>query len=246
MIDIDSRVRVFLCPKCKTHFEDPLDGHSQCPACGLWFHKWKSVPRTGRRADRQETPDFDEILRAQKIPANPFVLYAQVAIIVFIALWGLILANYDYRTAEINASFMHLILLPIHEAGHVVFTPLGEFMHVLGGSLFQVALPLGIAYAFQSRQADSFGAAICLWWGGASLVDLAPYIWDAIDQVLPLVGGGEHDWFYLLSRLGLLERAPVLAITAHHAGVTLMCVGVFWASSFLYEVRRTQRAVRRG
>ncbi len=33
-----------------------------------------------------------------------------------------------------GASFLHLINLPLHEAGHVFFAPFGDFMTSLGGS----------------------------------------------------------------------------------------------------------------
>ncbi|MDR1367805.1 MAG: hypothetical protein LBJ76_03690 [Candidatus Accumulibacter sp.] len=200
-----------------------------------------SKRRHARRADKPEEPSLEEIVRAQERPENPFVFYAQVATLVFISLWGLLLIAKNYHTDEISATFMHSILLPIHEAGHILFLPFGEFMRFFGGSFFQVALPFGIAYAFNSRRADSFAAAVCLWWGGASLVDLSPYIWDAFDQVLPLAGDIEHDWIYLLGRFGLTGEAHLLATLAHHAGALLMVVGVLWAASSLYETEKTRR-----
>ena len=68
---------------------------------------------------------------------------------------------------------------------------LGEFMMVVGGSLFQLLLPFGIGVAFYVKQRDPFGAAICLWWTGASFVDLSPYIYDALYPKLTLLGGDE-------------------------------------------------------
>jgi DNA-directed RNA polymerase subunit RPC12/RpoP len=234
--------KVFRCPKCGTHFEPPRDARSECPKCGIWFHKWKSVSKRQRmkRAETPEEPSLDEIVKVQALPENPFVLYGQAATLLFISLWGLLLITKNYHTDEIDATFMHAIFLPIHEAGHILFLPFGEFMHFLGGSLFQIALPFGIAYAFHSRQGDSFGAAVCLWWGGASLVDLSPYIWDALDPVLPLAGGSEHDWVYLLGRFGLIDKAHTLAMFVHHAGALLMVMGVLWATSFLYDTRKTK------
>jgi len=128
---------------------------------------------------------------------------------------------------------MHNILLPIHEAGHVFFMPFGEFMTILGGSLFQVALPLGIGAAFLLHQRDPFGAAICLWWAGASVVDLAPYIWDSLNPQMILLGGhtgaeGPHDWIYLLGRFGALRQAHFWGSFAHHLGVAMMVSGVGW------------------
>ncbi len=40
--------------------------------------------------------------------------------------------------APFDGRFLDLVNLPIHETGHLLFRPLGEFMMVAGGSLFQV------------------------------------------------------------------------------------------------------------
>jgi hypothetical protein len=148
----------------------------------------------------------------------------------------------DYRDAGLMATFMHNILLPIHEAGHVFLRPFGEFMTILGGSLFQVALPLAIGISFLFRQRDPFGAAICLWWAGASVVDLAPYIWDSLNPQLVLLGGhtgedGPHDWIYLLERLGTLKRAHALGAAAHYLGIFMMIAGVTWGGHWLWQRR---------
>ena len=52
---------------------------------------------------------------------------------------------------EVIGGFLHLINLPFHEAGHIVFSPFGDFMTVLGGSLFQIIVPLICAGAFVRR-----------------------------------------------------------------------------------------------
>ena len=62
-------------------------------------------------------------------------------------------------------SFLHLPDLVFHEAGHIIFSPFGRFMTVLGGSLLQVLIPMIAAIAFM-RQEEPFGAAICAWWAG--------------------------------------------------------------------------------
>ena len=61
-----------------------------------------------------------------------------------------------------GGSFIHLINLVFHEAGHIVFAPFGPFMMTLGGSLFQVIIPLVCAWAFWFQQDDRFGAAVSL------------------------------------------------------------------------------------
>jgi len=96
----------------------------------------------------------------------------------------------------------------IHELGHVVFVPLGEFMSILGGSFWQLAAPLISALMFL-RQRDYFAISVCAMWLGISLYRMAVYMEDARTMSLPLmsVGGGEayHDWNYLFTDLRMLE-----------------------------------------
>src|SRR5262245_13184817 len=106
-----------------------------------------------------------------------------------------------------SESFLHLPNLVFHEAGHVLFSPFGRFMTVLGGSLLQFLVPVILAGAFL-RKANPFGAVVCAWWAGESLVDLAPYIADARALQLILLGGRTgaevegHDWEFILAQMG--------------------------------------------
>jgi hypothetical protein len=183
-----------------------------------------------------------DIEREEAAERDPLDRFGRLAALVFVAVWGLQLASLDYHGAALGGSFMHNIVLPIHEAGHVFFRPLGEFMMVLGGSLFQVAFPLAIGAAFLVKQRDPFGAAMCVWWAGASLVDLSPYIWDALDPQLVLLGGrtgadGPHDWIYILERLNALPHAHGWGTAAHHLGVAAMVGAVGWGAWALRRAR---------
>ena len=183
---------------------------------------------------------FDEETEAAAPDALTY--WGRAGTLLFVAAWGAYLASLDYRYNAIGQSFMHAILLPIHEAGHVLFRPFGEFMTVLGGSLFQVSLPFAIGVAFLWRQHDAFGAAICLWWTGASLVDLAPYIWDSLDPQIVLLGGrtgedGGHDWIYLLGRFNAIPRAHAYGAFAHHLGTLAMAGAVGWGIWWLVKKR---------
>jgi hypothetical protein len=116
----------------------------------------------------------------------------------------------------------------------------GTFMTVLGGSLFQVALPFGIAVAFYVKQREPFGAAICLWWTGASLVDLSVYVWDALHPQLILTSGttgenGSHDWVYILGELGQLQRAHGWGTFVHSVGVLVMIAGAAWGAWYCWK-----------
>jgi hypothetical protein len=228
------------CPKCGVYFNPPREAASQCPDCGVWFHKWGTEP--ARSVEMDGSPMDEEPGAA----SDSTTYYGRVATLVFVAVWGLQLASLDYRGEALAGSFMHNIVLPIHEAGHVFFRPLGEFMTILGGSLFQVAFPLAIGIAFLVKQRDPFGAAVCVWWAGASLVDLSPYVWDALDPQLVLLGGrtgadGPHDWIYILQRLGAIAHAHGWGTATHHLGVATMIAGVAWGAWALRKARIRSR-----
>ena len=171
-------------------------------------------------------------------PPDSITYYGRAVALVLVAVWGVFLAADNWR--DPTPGFMHSILLPIHEAGHVFFLILGHFMHMAGGSLFQLLLPFGIGVAFYVKQRDPFGAAICLWWTGASLVDLSPYIYDALYPKLTLLGGhtgenGPHDWIYIFDTLGGLKRAQGFGTFAHHLGVVVMIAGIAWGGRWLWQ-----------
>lgn len=124
-------------------------------------------------------------------------------------------------------SFLHLPNLVFHEAGHIIFAPFGNFMMTLGGSLFQVLIPLICAGTFLFQQEDAFGASVCLWWAGESLLDLSPYIDDARSLQLMLLGGPAgavegHDWEAILMALGWLHLDHAIAKGAWWLGATVM------------------------
>ncbi len=101
--------------------------------------------------------------------------------------------------------------LLFHEAGHPLFGTLGwEALTVLGGTLMQLLVPLMVAGAFWMRR-DTLGTAAGGVWGFENLLNIARYVADARAQVLPLVGGGEHDWADLLGRWGCLAQDTAIA-----------------------------------
>lgn len=102
--------------------------------------------------------------------------------------------------------------LAVHEAGHVVFSPFGEFMGIAGGSLLQFIVPAAFVAYFGLR-GDRYAAFIVVFWVAQSLFNVATYMADARAQLLPLVGGEYviHDWRWMLSTLGLLHHDRTLA-----------------------------------
>ena len=110
--------------------------------------------------------------------------------------------------------------LAIHETGHLVFAPFGEFLGFLGGTLLQLALPVAFVVYFW-RRSDRHAATVALWWVAQNCWNVSVYVRDARAQALPLVGGGEHDWAYILGRLGWLPYDHALALDLRVIGAAI-------------------------
>jgi hypothetical protein len=117
--------------------------------------------------------------------------------------------------------------LPIHEAGHLVFGPFGPTLGVWGGTLLQLLFPLLFAVYFALR-GETAGTAFSAFWFGESLLYSSVYIGDAQAMILPLVGGGEHDWNIILSDLGALRSARTIADIVRFLAWTAMLLSVLW------------------
>jgi hypothetical protein len=125
--------------------------------------------------------------------------------------------------------------LLIHEAGHIVFRPFGEFMMIAGGSLFQVIMPL-LFVGYFAYQRKFYSAALVLFWVGESILNVSVYAADSLALQLPLLGGPDsmHDWNYLLSSLNLLPATAKVAGTIRVLGTLTIIgagVGSFWFAS---------------
>lgn len=241
------------CPKCD-HAPLPVDQAlpAACPACGIIFAKFAAIerqsdPPEGDVALAEQEPPLSERLREilTHVPdkvSSP-VLAARAVLLLAFAVWGLRLIALDFRSGEMSASFLHGPLLIFHEAGHVLFLILGEFMSVLGGTLAQLLMPAIVAAAFLLKNRDPFGAAIATWLLGVSLLDVAPYIYDALEPQLILLGGGTgeeggHDWIYILGELGLIEHSHALGWFTHKLGAAIVIASIGWAGWLLREQRQ--------
>lgn len=136
-----------------------------------------------------------------------------------------------------NSVFMHLVHLPIHEAGHVFFPVFGEFMGIAGGSLFQVIVPL-VFFGYFVWRRKPFSASIVLFWVGSSILDVYVYASDAVVMQLPLLSGltgsegGFHDWNYLLAETGLLDSTPLISKIIRFAGTLVILAAIVGAFVF--------------
>ncbi|WP_157597935.1 MULTISPECIES: zinc ribbon domain-containing protein [unclassified Rhizobacter] len=239
------------CPKCG-HAPLPADQSlpAACPACGVILAKLAMVPagsepavRAGRRtapADDAEGPQPGWLARLAHVPPRVDAVrwWLRVALLAGFGLWGLWLISMDFRDGSIAQSFVHGPLLVFHEAGHVVFMLFGEWMTIAGGTLGQLLMPAILGGALLLKNRDPFGAAIGLWLLGVSLLDVAPYVYDALVPQLTLLGGhtgedGPHDWIYLLGSMGLLKKAQGLGNLVHKLGALVVLVALAWGAWLL-------------
>jgi hypothetical protein len=243
------------CPKCN---HAPLPENqalpAACPSCGVIFAKL--LPLEASDDAEPVAPTIDEssgeppfrlrlMAMLLHVPerTDSVSFWSRAILLALFAVWGLRLIVLDYTTGEMMSSFLHGPLLVFHEAGHVIFSFFGEFIMVFGGSFAQLLMPAIMAGALLLRNRDPFGAAIGTWLFGVSLLDLAPYVYDALDPQLILLGGhtgaeGGHDWIYLLSATGLLQRAHGLGWLVHKSGALLILLSLAWAGWILLLQKR--------
>jgi hypothetical protein len=154
--------------------------------------------------------------------------------------WILYMTMHDYNfQAGFFANPLSAIDFGIHELGHMLFTPFGDFMRIAGGSLMQSLFPLmGVIGSLQKQW--YFGATMCISWFGMNLFEVAIYAADARTRVLPLSvgpaglseqGNNEaydqaHDWYQILSRLDYLQYDQIIAHWLRMGGIAFMALGI--------------------
>ena len=243
------------CPRCG-HVRTALDTQVHtgvCPSCGIAYAKWtagREAQRTDNAPATVEDTARDEASLRQRLLVQlgtpPADLDAtgwtgRAVLLGALMLWSAWFAVHGIDGEVIGGSLLHRANLAFHEFGHVFFRPFGEFMTILGGSVFQVLLPLAIAAYFVIVQRDNVAAAVGLWWCGQNLVDLSPYIRDAEYRALPLVGRGEdaHDWGNLLTMLDAVPNCYALARTSFVIGIAIMLAALAWGAWLLWQHRKT-------
>ena len=237
------------CPKCQA---DRSEEATECARCGIIFSKYRplaacpSTATAGSSAESSWWRIAKDWMVESDTASDPMTFYGRLAVFLGLLWWGRIFIMTPLETNYTGESFLHLINLPFHEAGHVIFSPFGRFMMILGGSLGQVLMPMICLGTFLLKTRDPFGASVALWWTAESLMDVAPYINDARDMELMLLGGvtgketDGHDWNNLLAMTGLLNWDYRLAHLAYHIGTLLMFASFAWGGVIL--ARHYQRS----
>lgn len=230
------------CPKC--HYQrsaiDSQVNADICPACGIVYSKWIARHQVTEEIQSVVTASDDDVEIRQTF--REFITYvpekidsvtfwARVATFAGFVCWSFYFISAGVDWEKIGGSFLHGANLAFHEFGHIFFSPFGHFMMILGGSLFQVLMPLGLMLVFMIKQRDNFAASIMLWWSGQNFIDVSPYIDDAQYRALPLVGGGgeeSHDWGNLLTMMNALEKTHKVANASFNIGVILILLALTW------------------
>lgn len=184
------------------------------------------------------------LLIGDEVDVNPFYFWGRVSAFVLILLYSWTFITYPLEP-NLGHSFLHNVDLAFHEAGHLIFMPLGRFMSILGGSLFQVLVPLIFTGAFLLYYQNPFGATVTTWWAGQSLVDIAPYIFDARNRQLILLGGKTgrddstmHDWYNILSQLDWLRFDHAIAKGTKALGILIILTALVWGGVVLYRQKK--------
>jgi len=208
------------CPKCGFQQQENIE----CMKCGIVFTKFDAdrsgaghITTGSTLAKDLETTDI-WISRTGKF-----------------AITGLMSFFFFYMVIKRNAwCFLDYVNLPFHEFGHILFGPFGETMQFLGGTISQLMWPFILIIYFLRRK-ELLSASFCLFWFGENFLNISKYIADARAMLLPLVGGGIHDWNILLSKWGLLKYDHAIARAIFVIGSVLMTVSI--ASAFFVKFK---------
>ncbi len=130
----------FTCPKCS--YEQSTQS-TECANCGVIFSKIKNntnLPKPHKQKEGNFKKILDYILTIKEKPTHP-VFYSEVILTIVMAYITLRFTFSSLTDSYILNSFLHYIILPFHEAGHVFFRPFGRLITSMGGSLGQLIIP---------------------------------------------------------------------------------------------------------
>ena len=217
------------CPKCGFAQSEQS---TECMKCGIVFAKYdplRHAPELRSHADEDritisESAGIEESADKWIYGSGKY------------ALIGLMSFFFFYMIIKRSGwCFLDYVNLPFHESGHILFTPFGDTMHFLGGTLGQLMWPCILAIYFIRRR-EFLSSSFCLFWLGENFLNISKYMADARTLSLPLVGGGIHDWNYLFSKWGILHLDKGIAGLIFTLGAAVMTGAMAWA--FFAKPRR--------
>jgi hypothetical protein len=119
--------------------------------------------------------------------------------------------------------------------GIFFFRPFGTVWMFMGGSFFQILVPLAPLAYFMVWKRDNFAASLMLWWLGQNCIDVSPYIADAPTRYLPLITGidSTHDWWNVLTMTDNMGKALFYARLCFSLGVIVIVISQLWGAKLL-------------
>ncbi len=137
------------------------------------------------------------------------------------------------------------LTLVFHEMGHLLFSPFGFPLHILGGTLLQLAVPVLAALHLYWSQRDYFGVSVSAAWLSFSLWEAGHYVYDANKGLLPLVGFSdhpEHDWDVLLTHYRVLNQCELFAYLAYASAFSIWLCAMAFALWLLWTMLQRPEA----
>jgi hypothetical protein len=213
------------CPKCGSEQPKLLDAGqetTECLKCGIVFAKFDPI-----RHDRiLQSPSRKNIRESRDIYDTVDIWWYRTGKIFILALMGFF---FFYMVVKRSSwCFLDYVNLPFHEFGHILFSPFGETLQFLGGTISQLMWPM-ILFVYFMKRSEPLASSFCLFWFGENFLNISKYIADARAMRLPLVGGGIHDWNFLFSKWDILRYDNTVANVIFVLGVLIMIGAIVWA-----------------
>ena len=206
-----------LCEKCGNY--DPaqqLTTDSRCPCCGLVYAKLPQ-PSVSEVSTSPALPTgAPELLLETTKPVSGWLPLKRAE--VWLSVAGSVRAVCD---RSLRRGRLRPAARPcesgLSRGGPPLLRTAGQYASVLyGGTLGQLVFPIVAAVRFR-RQRQAVGVALSGVWLFENFLNIARYMEDARAQLLPLVSGGEHDWYHIFTRWGLLEPRHRYRVRHLHA-----------------------------
>lgn len=242
---------IMYCPKCN-HQQNAQN--VECEKCGVYFAKYyssldgkskASETKIAHSSPEDTRPQFSfvELFFYIKPESDIFSFSGRLIVFVVTIFLGIKCIVSPIESNYAGNSLLHLVNLPFHETGHIVFRPFGSFITSLGGTISQLTMPIICFSVLLLKTRDTFGSSVTLWWFGENFFDIAPYVNDARSLSMPLVGGnfghsspyGFHDWEYLLTESGLLQYDHFLAKSFLAIGTVILIISFLWGGVLLFK-----------
>jgi hypothetical protein len=183
-----------------------------------------------------------ERVRLSDVDEHAVQVWAGVAGLIWCAVYGW----FSFvRSTEVPV--LWLMQLAVHEIGHRVFAPFGEYVMILMGSGSEILAPFLFGLVLLLWQRNAIAAGVCWTVAAAACEGTSIYIADAPVGSLTLIGGEESDWLRILDEhWGTLSKADVYAGRVRTAGIILwiLAVGLVVFGSWRHYRRANPRVPR--